>query len=481
MASIARQARRMAGGASATAKPVADSMQNLQARLGLGSGNVAEATSYGFNPITRERHKLEMIYRGTWIGGVAVDAVAEDMTRAGIDIDSTMEPDDSARIISAFEKMQIWQELGDAIRWSRLYGGAGAVVLIDGQDTATPLRLDTVSKGQFKGLYTVDRYMVTPSMNDIVTDPGPSYGKPATYKIVTVGTPLDGKTVHHSRFIRFEGPRLPFYQRIAEMGWGMSIVERLYDRLVAFDSATQGAAQLVFKAHLRTMKKKGLTNILGAGGKALEALARDIEAIRRFQTSEGMTVVDAEDDIQYATYTFSGLSDMIIQFGQQISGALQIPLVRLFGQSPVGMNATGDSDLRTYYDGVKSQQEAKLRGPMTTVLELTSRSELGAPLPPGSNFDFVSLWQMSEKEKGDVAASLAGAVVGAFEAGVISKSVALRELRESSETTGVFSNITDEMIEDAADDPPKPSEMEAGAPNAEPSPKNVPVLPPTDA
>lgn len=48
-----------------------------------------------------------------------------------------------------------------------------------------------------------------------------------------------------------------------------------------------GAAQLVFKAHLRTMKVKDLRKIIAMGGPALEALLMNVDFIRRFQSTKG--------------------------------------------------------------------------------------------------------------------------------------------------------------------------------------------------
>jgi hypothetical protein len=63
--------------------------------------------------------------------------------------------------------------------------------------------------------------------------------------------------VHYSRCFRYTGVDLPYWQKIAENMWGMSIYERLWDRLTAFDSTTQGIAQLVYRAHLRVYSKTG--------------------------------------------------------------------------------------------------------------------------------------------------------------------------------------------------------------------------------
>src|SRR4051812_10525309 len=70
-----------------------DSYQNFEARLGLGTDNQSSAGGYGFHPITRLRQTLEFAYRGSWLVRMAVDCVAQDMTREGIDFVSTLDPD----------------------------------------------------------------------------------------------------------------------------------------------------------------------------------------------------------------------------------------------------------------------------------------------------------------------------------------------------------------------------------------------------
>ncbi|MFX8813048.1 phage portal protein, partial [Acinetobacter baumannii] len=91
-----------------------------------------------------------------------------------------------------------------------------------------------------------------------------------------------------------------------------------------------------------------------------------------------------------------GLDNILMQFGQQIAGALGIPLVRLFGQSPAGFSATGESDLSNYYDNINQQQEGRMRTPLHKLLEIVSRSKLGKPLPDSFKFDFASLWQIDD-------------------------------------------------------------------------------------
>ncbi|MDY6481717.1 DUF1073 domain-containing protein [Acinetobacter faecalis] len=448
----------------------ADSFQNFAARLGLGAGSQHDQSTYGFDFLSRDRLKLEAMYRSSWIVGQVVDVVAEDMTREGINIRGLDDPEDANKIQQKLDDLEIWNELTNAIKWGRLYGGAIAVMLIDGQDVSTPLDIGTVGKDQFKGLMVLDRWLVLPTLQDLVTEYGPDFGKPKYYDVIADSLGLSNQKIHYSRVIRFDGVDLPYWQRVAENLWGQSVIERMIDRLTAFDSTTMGVAQLVYKAHLRTYKVKGLRAIIAAGGKAFEGLVKQIEQIRLWQSNEGLTLMDAEDEFATHSYSFAGLDAVLLQFGQQLSGASQIPLVRLFGQSPSGMNATGESDLSNYYDNINQQQERRMRSGLGKLLQVVSLSVLGKALPESFTFDFASLWQMDDVQKADVASKITDAICKAEEQGLISTQSAMKELKQSSEITGIYSSITDEDIESADDSVPRPGEVnESDPPYTEPS------------
>lgn len=450
---------------NASKKPVAttrDGFANLTARMGMGAQNVMSDGTYIFDLLTRNRIKLEAMYRGSWIVGAAVDSVAEDMTRAGVNIHSTDDPEQIKQMQAMLTQLDVWGSLLEAIKWGRLYGGAIAVINVDGQDLSTPLNVETVGKGQFRGLRVYDRWQLQPDMVNMIEE-GKDAGLPAYYTVIsniTTGQ-LSNTRIHHSRIIRQIGVQLPVMQAMTEQWWGESVIERMYDRLISFDTATSGAANLIQKAHLRTVQIDKLREVLAAGGKAEENLLQMFHHMRMLQTNEGLTLLDKEDTFQAHSYTFSGLSDMILQFGQQISGATGIPLVRLFGQSPAGLNSTGESDLRMYYDNIASQQESRLREGMMKVLRVLHQSMFGVAAPEGFDFDFVPLWQTSTKEKADIATAITTTVGTAFEKGIIDQATALQELKQSSDVTGVFSNITDEQIEEAKMAPP-PMPVEGG-------------------
>ena len=431
--------------------PTSDSFVNFAHSLGVGTNNPLTSSTYGFNPITKQRVLLEFIHRGSWLGGVAVDVVADDMTKAGVEIISDLDPRDISRIEERAIELGVWGSINEAIKWSRLYGGSIAVFLIDGQNLATPLRLDTIKEGQFKGLCTLDRWMVEPSLNDLITEYGPNLGLPKFYRVTAQAQALQGKKIHYSRCIRLEGIRLPYWQRVNENLWGLSILERLYDRMLAYDSASTGAAQLVYKSYIRTYKIKEMREIIAAGGDAMKGLIKYIDMIRQFQGIEGMTLLDSEDEFASATHgAFAGISDALQQFGQQISGALQIPLVRLFGQSPAGF-ASGETDLRAYYDTIRQVQMKELKPGILTLYRALSASE-GIDFPAGTKIEFKPLWQLTEEQKANIVDKVTRALGQMANFSIIDKETCLKELRQLSYTTGIYSNITEEKIEKAKEE-----------------------------
>jgi phage-related protein (TIGR01555 family) len=147
---------------------------------------------------------------------------------------------------------------------------------------------------------------------------------------------------------------------------------------------------------------------------------------------------------------------------------LQIPLVRLFGQSPAGFS-TGDTDLRNYYDTVKQSQERDLKVDITKVYRIMAAS-LGFQLPDGFSLEFRSLWQLTDSEKSDIASKNIDTISKAEESGLIDRATALRELKQQSKVTGMFTNITGEQIIEAENEPPPQPDAE----EEEPAPPSFP-------
>lgn len=487
------------------ARQTADSFRNFAMRLGVaapgeggGEQNVISDGTFKFNLITRNRILLDACYRGSWIVGRVVDCIAEDMTKAGVIMTTNEGADKLQDFKVQMSRLQIWQRIKDTTAWGRLYGGAIGVFQIDGQSLESPLDPETIEKGQFRGIAVYDRWQLNPVLSRIIEE-GPEIGLPAYYDIVlgsnlndpgqvpgqgsqtaqgaasvapetgqTAGGPSASRVrVHHTRCFRMGGHKLPFFQAITEMMWDESVIERMWDRLIEFETATASAGGLIGRALLRTIKIKELREIIAVGGEAFDGLVASLETMRQFQTSEGLTILDFEDDFATTAYSFAGLSDILERFGEQLSGASETPLVRLFGQSPGGLNSNGEGDIRNYYDSINAKQESYLRNAVELTIKILWRSTFGDAAPKDLSFIFTPLWQMSAKDKADITAQNTSSIIMAHEHQLVDTPTAMKELKQASADTGVFTNITDDKIEEAELEPPPTPEMDPADPATE--------------
>lgn len=432
-------------------KKTDDGFINFTTKVGVGAGNALSNANYIKNDLTRNRERLDAIYRTSWVAGAIVDCIAEDMTRAGVDFLGDLQATTESYFQKYLTRKSVWLSLKNAIKWARLYGGAVAVIDVDGQDLSTPLNVESVAAGQFNGLRIFDRWEIEPDSQGFVG----LDGEPEFYTI-TNGARGFGLCIHYSRVLRFLGNDLPSHERRAENCWGASVLERLFDRLVYFDNVTAGAAQLVEKAHLRVVRINNFKTALRSDN-AVGSLVKYFDVMRYLQCNEGLTLLDKEDEFHAHSYGFGGLDAMVLQFGQQLSGACGIPLVRLFGQSPAGLNATGESDLRLYYDNILSLQESRLRENLTRLFSVCFRACFGEREPAGFDFNFQPLWQVSALDKAAMAASVTQSVLNAYNSGLLDAATALQELKRASVENGVFAAITDDAIRAARlDDAPEP-------------------------
>jgi len=443
-----------------------DAFQNALARLGWGTPNLMEATQYPLTRLTQNYTLMNSLYRSHWVVRRIIDVISEDMcVRRIIDVisedmcknwyqvSSQLRPDLIDRIQKLERRTNVKSKILEGLKWGRLYGGAGAIMMIEGHDGILdqPLDMDSVFPGSFKGLLVVDRWSGIYPGPDLVTDINdPEFGLPDMYQ-VTNNITKSVITVHHSRLIRFIGRDLPFWEKQAEVYWGASEIEHVFDELKKRDNTSYNIANLVFHANLKVLQMGDLGQMLATGNeKAKQDLYNVIQAQNWLMNNFSMYLLDKDDSFDTKSYTFSGLSDIYENFMMDVAGAAEIPVTKLFGRSPAGLNATGESDMQNYYDTIETKQEAHLRPALDKLLPVLFMSELGA-IPDDMDYRFNPVRRPSDAEKSDQAGKRTEAVINAFNAGLISQRVSLKELRQMEDITGMWSNITDVDINKASD------------------------------
>ena len=164
------------------------------------------------------------------------------------------------------------------------------------------------------------------------------------------------------------------------------------------------------------------------------------------ESNFGTRIVNKGDVMHQHQYTFAGLADVYDRMMMDVSGAARIPVTKLFGRSPAGMNATGESDLKNYYDFIDTIRDTSFRGIIERLLPLLALSAWGQ-VPDDLDIDFAPMDTPTAAENADVIQKRTNAVVQAYQADLLDQKTARMELQAMEEETGAFTTIPDELIE----------------------------------
>jgi len=425
---------------------VLDAFSNPLFRLGYGSQSPLEATEYPMTRMTDNYALLNSLYRDNWVVQNVVGIIPDDITRKWFTLTGTISPKHIQELEQVQTNTALRESVNEGLRWGRLYGGAAGLIMIRGQEHLLdrPLDLGAILPGTFQGLYVLDRWCgIAPELGLIYDGRGRMV--PEYYTI----SGENGRTVarvHHSRIIRFTGRELPYLERIAELYWGESEVEALYQDVVKHDNVAANMAALTFRANVDTMEVQNLDQLFAmTSGEAQRRFWNLMQAQSVIRSNFGMHLVNKGDQVKNTQYTFTGLEEVYEAMCLDLSGASRIPMTKLFGRSPAGLNATGESDLTNYYDYIDSLRESKLRPILQKLLPVLAMSAWGC-VPEGMDITFPPLWAPKADEVAKIASAKAETILAVFQSGLLGADTAQKELKKLAAETGMFDSITDEEI-----------------------------------
>lgn len=430
-------------------KRALDGYSNVPANLGAGANNLAQTANYVMERFTWDYYTLNILFRDNWIAKAIIEKPANEMLKNGFSIHSQIEPDKIDKIMNIWQKTKTQNKFLKCLKWARLYGGCLLIPMIENQgDLSKPLDYETIMPDSYKGCFTVDRWSgVSPSIElvDNITDP--DFGQPEYYDVSDNTT---GKTfrIHHSRVIKMIGREMPYWEEIAETYWGASELEHVYTELKKRDDTSANISFLIFLANIRVFKMDGMSQMLSIGDQqAAQRVYETMKTMNHLMCNTGTLAIDKEEDFAMHGYSFTGINDVYESFMLDISGAAEIPVDKLFGRSPSGFNS-GAETLQNYYDTIDEKRETYVREPLEKIVKIITMSALGE-IPDDIEIDFNPVRRPSDLEKSDLAQKNAQPIFDAYAGGLIGKGTALKELKQQSDITGLWTNITDEMIQEA--------------------------------
>ena len=421
----------------------ADGYSNAAAFLGEDSPLLSAGT-FLRSGLTSDPERLTAMYRESWLTMRIIDMPSEDMTRAWYRLNTSL-PEEALRDLSRLEaKHSVKQEITNAIRWARLYGGALAVMVIRGEEDRLdqPLDMDFLLPDCFRGLLVLDRSQgIQPSVELVEDLDDPDFGLPVSYTVNLDTGDYRTVTIHHSRVLRFVGRELPRMETVREDYWGASEMEHIQDELQKRSAASANIAQLIFQANITTLKMSDYGEVLNCG---TDLQRRNVEEAmsleNRFRTSYGLQLLSKDDSLENHAYSFSGLAEIYEQFMMDMAGAAEIPATRLFGRSPQGMNATGESDLRNYYELIAQMQERILRPALEKLLPVMAVSCWGC-VPEDLEIIFEPVMATGPAEQAELMQRLSSDVIDAFRAGLLTRAETVAELKARGEPYGFWKHI----------------------------------------
>ncbi|WP_128566318.1 DUF1073 domain-containing protein [Methylobacterium crusticola] len=370
---------------------LADRLANLVSGLG---GPRDKSTGNLHVHVPRARAELDAAYRDNWLARKVVDIVPFDMLREWRAWQAP--PAEVAAIEASEARLRLRGTLLQALRLARLHGGAALLIGDGAPDPAAPLVPEAVGQGGLRYLHVLPRGAI--QAGAVERDPlSPWFGEPALYTV------SGGQTVHPSRVVRLLGAPLP---DAAGDGWGDSVLQAL---LEAVDQATAAAA------HIAAMLPEAKQDVISVPGLSqhlstedgTQRLTERFAYAARMKGLFGMLLLEGDgrspegERYQQKQIDFSGLPEVARLFLQVAAGAADIPVTRLIGQSPAGLNATGESDIRNYYDHVAARQTVELTPAIARLDALLVRDAVGRH-DGAIRYAWRPLAQASAREKAEV-------------------------------------------------------------------------------
>lgn len=415
-----------------TATPLSDGLANFVTNIGVT--NAAAQGTYLQRATTQ--HELETAYdTSSWFGKI-IDIRADDATR---EWRSWKADQDQIENLEGLEKrLGVQAKINQALKWADLYGGAVIIPDLPGS-SGSPLRPDAVNGWNMRFLTVLHRYQINPE-GRIRNPLDPNFGLPERWK-VSVGDGLQ-VTFHPSRVILINGRS---HGSSEHEVWGKSIWEHMADSIMASDGAAAVLSALLKEAKIDVIGVPELMD--GLATDAYEAkLLKRWQLVAQLKSIANVTLIDGSDEWNQKSVNFAGLPAVTEQILTIMAGAADIPVTRLIGTSAKGLNATGDGDLRNYYDGIKAKQDLRIGPSLAPLDDMLIRSALGERAD-AVWYDWKPLWQPDEKTKWETEKLRTETFEIALRTAAVDEEVLTKTYLNGSVETGLYPGIEQAITE----------------------------------
>lgn len=377
---------------------ISDGFVNVAAGLGT-SRDKAFGASYSYVPL--DQYEVLTAYRMSWLARKIVDVIPADATRNWRQWHA--EETQVSDLEKAEKALAIQRKVKQAHIIARLLGGAALYYSVKNQDAEQPLELDKVRKDDLTAVTLLTRnHLIVSEMQDDEDLPGFNEPKYYAFNTKSQGT----IKIHPSRVAVFRGLETP--QGGLDWTWGDSVLLAMLQTIKHNDSFQANAASMVYEANVDVLTIPRLMEMMAEDG-GDEKVIMYLQTVARVKGNNGMLILDGGDTsvpenasggtkYERKPMTFTGLSDLWDRMNRSAAGGADVPMTRLWGVSPGGLNATGESDANNYAQHISAEQKNYIAPNISNLDEVLIRSALGTR-PPELYYDWRSIYEETPEEK----------------------------------------------------------------------------------
>lgn len=397
---------------------------NFVSNLGTGRDKATHGQFIRDMPISE--FEVEGAYQD-WLAKRIINRPVSDMLRAGWYFTGLSDAQ-LQQFTTACQNLDLMPRLARLLVLMRLYGTAYILFgTSDGAILADALDISRLRTGGLQFFTVLQKSQVQADTTSYLP-PEQAAGLLEQPEFYTIRLKNGAQQrVHHSRLICLQNG-----------DEAESVLQAIYHTLRNYASTNAGAASLVHEAKVDVIRTPNLMESITGN---LKGVMERFHAAALLKGINGMLVLDKNEEYDSKTYSFGGLPDLMREFSIQTAGAADIPYTILFGQSPAGMNSTGEHDTRNYYDRIATDQAWTLRPLLNRLFALICQSTFGS-VPQGFGFEFNPLWQLEPKIRAEVEKANSERDKNYLELGVLTEAQIARQLRDD----GTYTVIDDVHI-----------------------------------
>jgi uncharacterized protein len=299
------------------------------------------------------------------------------------------------------------------------------------------IRAEKIPKGGLKGFKVVEPFWSYPGPYESTKPTAPDFYRPKMWQIMS-------DQIDASRLLSFVGREVPDLLKPAYMFGGLSLSQMVKPYVDNWLRTRQSVSDLLHSFSTMVLATDMSTVLAGGGA---ENLLKRAELFNKTRDNRGLMLTNKEtEELTNVSTPLGTLDKLQSQAQEQIASVSGIPLVKLLGVTPSGLNASSDGEIKTFYDTIAAYQERVFRGPLETVIQILQLHEFG-DIDEDITVEFLDLWELDESAKAVNRKSDADADVAYVGAGIVSPEEVRQRIVEDEESPYFGLELADEAPE----------------------------------